>query len=55
MLQLLFTYAAPMQQLFRSAALDLSSWTVILGLGAAVFLAVEIEKAVLRHFRVARL
>lgn len=54
-LQLLFTYAAPMQQLFRSAALDLSSWTVILGLGAAVFLAVEIEKAVLRHFRVARL
>ena len=54
-LQLLFTYAAPMQQVFRSAALDLSSWTVILGLGAAVFLAVEIEKAVLRHFRVARL
>lgn len=54
-LQLLFTYAAPMQQMFRSAALDLSSWTVILGLGAAVFLAVEIEKAVLRHFRVARL
>lgn len=54
-LQLLFTYAAPMQQVFRSAALPLSSWTVILGLGAAVFLAVEIEKAVLRHLRVARL
>ena len=51
-LQLLFTYAPPMQHLFRSEALDALSWAAILGLGTTVFLAVEIEKMLLRRARV---
>jgi magnesium-transporting ATPase (P-type) len=51
-LQLAFTYAPPMQQLFQSAALDLASWLVIGVLGGLKFLAVEAEKAVLRRLRV---
>jgi len=47
-LQLAFTYAPPMQQLFQTRALDALSWLVILGLGALMFLAVEAGKAVLR-------
>ena len=47
--QLAFTYAPPMQQLFQSAAMDISSWLVILALGGLKFLAVEAEKAVLRR------
>ena len=48
-LQLAFTYAPPMQQIFHTAALGWASWTVILGLGVAKFLAVEAEKAFWRH------
>ncbi|GAA6141688.1 cation-transporting P-type ATPase [Hydrogenophaga sp. 5NK40-0174] len=47
-LQLLFTYAPPMQALFGSAPLDWDSWGLILGLAVLKFLAVEAEKAVLR-------
>ena len=36
-------------------ALDGAAWTLILVLGAVKFLAVEAEKAVLRHFGVQRL
>lgn len=54
-LQLLFTYAAPMQQLFHSAPLDALSWGVILSLGASLFVAVEIEKYLLRRSLVRRL
>lgn len=54
-LQLLFTYAPPMQQVFRTVPLDATSWTVIIGSGALVFLAVEIEKAVLRRLRIERM
>ncbi|WP_313952449.1 cation-transporting P-type ATPase [Accumulibacter sp.] len=50
--QLLFTYAPPLQQVFHTAALDAVSWLVILTLGAGKFLAVEAEKAVLRHLQV---
>ncbi|MEK9952752.1 MAG: cation-transporting P-type ATPase [Curvibacter sp.] len=50
--QLLFTYAPPMQRLFQTTALDLATWLVILALGAAKFLAVEAEKALLRRLRV---
>lgn len=50
--QLLFTYAPPMQQVFHSAPLDIVSWLVILALGLGKFLAVEAEKALLRHLRV---
>jgi magnesium-transporting ATPase (P-type) len=51
-LQLLFTYAPPMQHLFRSEALDALSWAAILGLGVTVFLVIEIEKMMLRRARV---
>lgn len=47
-LQLLFTYAGPMQQIFRSAPLDLISWAMIGGLALAKFIAVEGEKALWR-------
>lgn len=54
-LQLLFTYAPPMQQLFRSVPLDASSWAVILGFGLLLFVLVEAEKAVLRRARIHRI
>jgi magnesium-transporting ATPase (P-type) len=50
--QLLMTYAPPMQTIFQTAALDLSSWLVIFGLGLLKFLAVELEKGLWRHFNV---
>ncbi|MBI1907128.1 MAG: HAD-IC family P-type ATPase [Rhodocyclales bacterium] len=51
-LQLLLTYAPPMQRLFHTEALDAATWAVILALGAGKFVAVEGEKAVLRRLRV---
>ena len=51
-LQLLFTYAPPLQQVFQTVALDAATWGVILALGAAKFLAVEAEKALLRRLGV---
>ena len=54
-LQALFTYAPPMQQLFGTAALGWSSWAMILGLASAKFLVVEAEKSVLRHRGVRRM
>jgi magnesium-transporting ATPase (P-type) len=51
-LQLLFTYAPPMQQLFHTAALDVTSWLVIFAMGLLKFFAVEAEKTMLRHFKV---
>jgi calcium-translocating P-type ATPase len=50
-LQALFTYAPPLQKAFQTTALDASSWLLIALLGAAKFLAVEAEKAVLRRMR----
>jgi magnesium-transporting ATPase (P-type) len=50
--QLLLTYAPPMQQVFQTAALDAASWLVILTLGLVKFLAVEMEKFVLRRLHV---
>jgi magnesium-transporting ATPase (P-type) len=44
-LQLAFTYLPVMQQVFHTAPLGWASWAVILGLGVAKFLAVEVEKA----------
>jgi magnesium-transporting ATPase (P-type) len=51
-LQLLLTYAPPMQRVFQTEALDATSWAVILGLGGLKFLAVEAEKAVLRRMNI---
>ena len=48
-LQLLFTYAPPMQTLFGTAAIGLDDWGRILVFGCAVFLVVEIEKGVIRR------
>ena len=53
--QLLFTYAPPMQKVFLSTGLDLASWGMILALGALLFLAVEIEKAIWRAFQIKRM
>jgi magnesium-transporting ATPase (P-type) len=54
-LQMLITYAPPMQALFGTAALDGASWLLITALAAAVFLAVELEKWVLRRRGVQRM
>ncbi len=51
-LQLLFTYAGPMQQLFHTTALDAATWGMIAVLGATKFFAVELEKAILRRCHV---
>lgn len=53
--QLLFTYAAPFQALFHTVDLDAHSWAIILGLGLAKFLAVEIEKTLWRRLNVHRM
>ena len=54
-LQVLFTYAPPMQHLFHTTALDASSWALILALSTGKFLAVEAEKWLLRRRRVVRM
>jgi cation-transporting ATPase F len=43
-LQLLFTYAPPMNRLFHSTPLDPSTWVMILSVALFSFLAVEFEK-----------
>ena len=45
LLQLAFTYAPPLQAVFRTVPLGGTSWLVLAGLGVLVFLAVEAEKA----------
>ncbi len=47
--QILFTYAPPFQYLFRTEALDLMSWLVIVAVGSSVFFLVEAEKFVLHR------
>ncbi len=54
-LQLLFTYAPPLQKLFHTTALTLSSWTMILGMGGGLFVLVEAEKTLWRRCGVSRL
>jgi hypothetical protein len=53
--QLLFTYAPFMQAVFQTRALSLSSWAVIGALACALFLVIELEKALLRWFGVRRM
>jgi RND family efflux transporter MFP subunit len=53
-LQALFTYAPFMQEWFATEALDLSTWGRILAASAALFLVVEIEKAVFRSMTLRR-
>jgi magnesium-transporting ATPase (P-type) len=49
LLQLLFTYAWPMQALFATAAVDAAAWGRILLVAAAVFVLVELEKTLVRR------
>lgn len=54
-LQLLFTYAPFMQAVFQTRALDLLSWSVIGTLAGALFLLIELEKALWRWSGVRRM
>lgn len=47
-LQGLFTYAPWMQAVFKTEALDVSSWLFIVVLAVLMFLIIELEKAILR-------
>jgi magnesium-transporting ATPase (P-type) len=47
-LQLVFTHAPFMNTLFGTAPLDLETWARCLAVGVTVFVAVELEKLVLR-------
>jgi magnesium-transporting ATPase (P-type) len=48
MLQTLFTYATPLQQLFDTEAVPLSVWPRLILGGFLFFLIVELEKAIIR-------
>jgi calcium-translocating P-type ATPase len=50
-LQLLFTYAAPMHSVFETEALPLGVWPWLLLGGLIFFFVVEIEKAIIRAMR----
>ena len=50
-LQCLFTYAPPMQDMFHTTSLTLTSWLPILALAGALLPAVEAEKWLLRHLQ----
>jgi magnesium-transporting ATPase (P-type) len=47
-LQLLFTYATPLQQLFDNEAIPFSVWPRLIAGGVAFFLVVELEKLIIR-------
>jgi magnesium-transporting ATPase (P-type) len=49
-LQLLFTYAPPLQALFRTEPLPLAWGMVIVAAGVALLVVLEVEKALLRRF-----
>lgn len=49
LLQLLFTYAPPMEHFFGTAPIDGQAWIRILGVGMVIFVVVEFEKFVLRQ------
>jgi magnesium-transporting ATPase (P-type) len=48
-MQLALTYVPAMQRLFGTANLGLLDWLLVLGFGLALFLVVELEKAVARR------
>jgi len=49
LLQLLFTYWPPMQQLFGSAAIGYDEWLLIIGVGIVIYMTVGLEKLLLRR------
>lgn len=54
-LQLIFTYAPPMQAMFHTSGLDLAAWGVILALSVFAFFAIVAEKSVLRRLGITRM
>lgn len=50
-LQLIFVYAPFMHTWFHTVSLEIHHWLVPLATGVAVFLAVEVEKTLLRRLR----
>jgi magnesium-transporting ATPase (P-type) len=48
--QLLFTYLPPMQEAFGTAPIGWPEWARVVVLALVVFVVVEIEKAVVRHY-----
>ena len=50
LVQLAFTHAPPLQALFRTTGLDGTTWALAAAAGAALFLAVELEKALARRW-----
>ncbi len=52
-LQLLFTHAPIMQEIFGSTDLTLQEWAKVIGAGLLVYLVVEFEKWVIRNTRLA--
>ncbi len=50
-LQLIFTYAGPMQYLFQTKGLDAAAWSRIIAFGLLLFILVELEKTVWRKLR----
>jgi len=51
LLQLLFTYAAPLQNVFGSVGMTLEEWLRVLLAGLALFVVVELEKWLVRRYR----
>jgi len=51
LLQLAFTYLPFMNSLFGTAAIDLLDWAVLAGIGAMVFVVIELEKAAVRRWK----
>jgi magnesium-transporting ATPase (P-type) len=51
LLQLAFTYLPFMHSLFGTAAIDLLDWAVLAGIGAMVFVVIELEKAAVRRWK----
>jgi magnesium-transporting ATPase (P-type) len=49
-LQLLYTYAPPMQKLFGSTALSLDEWGLVIAASSLVLIGSEVEKWALRRF-----
>lgn len=54
LLQCLVLYVPFMQTAFHTVALPFSGWLIALGIGVLVFLAVELEKLVIRRWKAAR-
>jgi len=48
--QLAFTHLAPMQALFGTQAIDALAWAAVVGFGVLLFVLVELEKLLMRHW-----